>query len=130
MADGSLLKLFNSHLLEFLDDVISIFPNNLDLKTGKTFIEGIKKVNPKKLIEIWKYNIVDIYDDEIQSGDHNFFLNKDYKNDLPADHDTKLVKTIEDVKYLLKNTSIKNRNKAIKYVQNLTKMSKMYFNKF
>ena len=69
MADGSLLKLFNSHLLEFLDDVISIFPNNLDLKTGKTFIEGIKKVNPKKLIEIWKYNIVDIYDDEMESRD-------------------------------------------------------------
>ena len=80
MTTTSLLKLFNNHLIEFLEDVISIFPDNLDLKTGKTFIEGIKKINPKKLIEVWKYNISDIYEEEIQKGDQSFFLNKDYKN--------------------------------------------------
>ena len=128
MTTTSLLKLFNNHLIEFLEDVISIFPDNLDLKTGKTFIEGIKKINPKKLIEVWKYNISDIYEEEIQKGDQSFFLNKDYKNDLPIDHDNKLLKTINDIKSLLKNTSKKNRENAIKYIQNLTKMANMYFN--
>ena len=29
------LKAFNNHLLEFIEDVIRIFPENLDIKTGK-----------------------------------------------------------------------------------------------
>ena len=32
---SSLLKAFNNHLLEFVEDVIRIFPENLDIKTGK-----------------------------------------------------------------------------------------------
>ena len=124
---NSILKLFNNHLIEFISDVISIFPNNLDLKTGLTFIEGIKKVNPRKLIEIWKLNIVDIYQEQIEKNNFAFFLDKNYENDLPIDHDNKLVSIIEDIKSLLKNTSKENKNKSMKYVQNLSKMSNLYF---
>ena len=56
---SSLLKAFNNHLMEFLDDVIRIFPENLDIKTGKTFAEGLKKAGyatdpeySKKLISL------------------------------------------------------------------------------
>ena len=34
---------------KFLDDVIRVFPNDVDVQTCKTFSQGIKKVNPKKL---------------------------------------------------------------------------------
>ena len=44
----TLNQLFCSQLIEFMDDIISIFPNNLDLKTGKTFIVGLTKVSKKK----------------------------------------------------------------------------------
>ena len=124
---NSILKLFNNHLIEFISDVISIFPKNLDLKTGLTFVEGIKKVNPKKLIQVWKINVVDIYKTQIAKNNFDFFLNKDYKNDLPIDHDNKLIAIIEDIKSLLKNTSKANQTKAMKYVQNLSKMSNLYF---
>ena len=33
----TLKELFCNQLLEFMDDILTIFPNNLDLKTGKTF---------------------------------------------------------------------------------------------
>ena len=124
---NSILKLFNNHLIEFINDVISIFPKNLDLKTGLTFVEGIKKVNPKKLIQVWKINVVDVYKNQIAKNNFDFFLNKDYKNDLPIDHDNKLIAIIEDIKSLLKNTSKENQTKAMKYVQNLSKMSNLYF---
>ena len=126
-AANSILKLFNNHLTEFIDDVISIFPKNLDLKTGRTFIEGMRKVNPKKLIQVWKIGVADVYKNQIESNNFDFFLNKDYKNDLPDDHDNKLITTIDDIKRLLKTTSDKNKYKSMKYVQNLSKMSNLYF---
>ena len=127
MADkSSLLKVFNNHLLEFIDDVIRVFPENLDLKTGKTFIEGLKRVNPKQLVNIWQNCIVIPYQKEIESGDQSFFLNKDYTNDLPQDGG-KALEMLENMRSLLKSTSHDNREKAMKYVQNLTKISKLYF---
>ena len=34
---SSYLKLFNNHLNEFIDDVLLIFPDDLDLQTCATF---------------------------------------------------------------------------------------------
>ena len=59
----TLKQLFCTQLIEFMDDIISIFPNNLDLKTGKTFIVGLTKVSKKKLIGIWKTSVVDVYEE-------------------------------------------------------------------
>ena len=56
----SILKAFNNHLTEFIDDLIVVFPDNLDIKTGKTFVEGLKKINPKRLPMIWKECVVDL----------------------------------------------------------------------
>ena len=125
---SSLLKAFNNHLLEFLDDIISIFPNNLDIRTGKTFIEGVKKVNPKSLILFWKESILDLYEDQIEKGDSTFFLNKDYKYDLGEQETNRAMEVINDIKNLVRETSQKNKNIAMKYMQNLTKLCKLYFN--
>jgi hypothetical protein len=122
---SSLLKAFNNHLLEFIDDIISIFPQNLDIKTGKTMIEGVKRVNPKKLISYWKENILNLYEDEITRGDHSFFINKDYNKDVGTEAQS--LRVLEDIRSLVKNTSDKNKDTAMKYIQNLTKICKLYF---
>ena len=122
---SSVLKAFNNHLLEFIEDVIRIFPNNLDIKTGKTFIEGVKRVNPKKIITYWRDNILMLYEKEILNGDISFFINKDYKNDIGAEVQT--LKVLEDIRKLVKNTTKDNKDKAMKYIQNLTKLCKLYF---
>ena len=36
-------------------------------------------------------------------------------------------KNIEDVRALIRNTSEENKDKAIKYLQNLTKICKLYY---
>tara|TARA_Y100001936_G_C15943739_1_gene596201 strand:- start:638 stop:1015 length:378 start_codon:yes stop_codon:yes gene_type:complete len=122
---SSLLKAFNNHLLEFIEDVIRIFPENLDIKTGKTFIEGIKRVNPKKIITYWRDNILNLYEAEISNGDITFFINKDYKNDIGTEEHS--LKVLEDIRKLVKDTTLENKNKAMKYIQNLTKICKLYF---
>jgi len=126
---SNLVKVFNTHLIEFIEDLELIFPDNIDIKTAHTFISGIKKVNPKKLIQVWKTSVLDCYGEEITSGDINFFLNKDYSNDIPTDSTDKFLSIIEDCRILLKNTSEKNKKKGIKYLQNLTKICNLYFTK-
>ena len=71
---SSILKAFGNHLIEFLEDVIRVFPENLDIKTGKTFIEGIKRVNPRRLVILWKECVLDLYEDQINDGDLNFIV--------------------------------------------------------
>ena len=122
---SSVLKAFNNHLLEFIEDVIRIFPNNLDIKTGKTFIEGVKRVNPKKIITYWRDNILMLYETEILEGDITFFVNKDYRNDIGTEAQT--LKVLEDIRGLVKETTQDNKDKAMKYLQNLTKLCKLYF---
>ena len=122
---SSVLKAFNNHLLEFIDDVIRIFPNNLDIKTGKTFIEGVKKVNPKKIITYWRDNILALYEKEILEEDITFFVNKDYRNDIGTESQT--LKVLEDIRVLVRGTTKENKEKAMKYLQNLTKLCKLYF---
>ena len=54
MADKSTLsRAFNTHLLEFLDDIIRIYPDNQDIAKAKTSIETIKKANPAIIIKAW-----------------------------------------------------------------------------
>ena len=123
----TLKELFCNQLLEFIDDILTIFPNNLDLKTGKTFIVGLTKVSKRKLIGIWKTSVVDIYEEAIMNGDKEYFINKDYSEDLGEGGTDKMMSVVEDVRVLIRNTSEENKDKAIKYLQNLTKICKLYY---
>ena len=123
----TLKELFCNQLLEFMDDILTIFPNNLDLKTGKTFIVGLTKVSKRKLIWIWKTSVVDIYEEAIMKGDKEYFINKDYSEDLGEGGTDKMMSVVEDVRVLIRNTSEENKDKAIKYLQNLTKICKLYY---
>ena len=123
----TLKELFCNQLLEFIDDILRVFPNNLDLKTGKTFIVGLTKVSKRKLIGIWKTSVVDVYEEAIMNGDKEYFINKDYSEDLGEGGTDKMMSVIEDIRGLIRNTSEENKDKAIKYLQNLTKICKLYY---
>ena len=58
MADKKTLsRTFNTHLFEFLDDIIRIFPDNLDIQTAKTSFQAIKQANPTIIIKTWYQHI-------------------------------------------------------------------------
>ena len=60
-------------------------------------------------------------------GDKNFFINKNYDDDLAEENKNKVLIIIDDVKKLMRETSEENRDKTMKYVQNLTKICKLYY---
>lgn len=124
----SLSKAFNNHLKEFVEDIIVVFPKDTELKTTQFFLEGLIKTKPRAVLEIWKININDKYKIEIEKGDYDFFINKNYTDDVSngGGSDT-LMKSIEKMQAKITNMSEKNKVKAMKYVQNLTKLCNLYY---
>ena len=128
MSDKTTIsKAFNTHLFEMLDDIITIYPESVEINTAKTSLESIKKMNPTTIIKVW-YNFVFLrYQTEIESGNLSFFFEKDYKEDLSnLNNNDTVLKLIDNVRAPLKNMSEENKQHTVCYLQNLNKLSQMY----
>jgi hypothetical protein len=124
----SILKAFTGHLIEFVNEIRNVFPNDSHLRTSGVFLEGLVKINPKSIIIGWKECINDLYKDQILKGDLEYFINKDYNEDLEgSDNKGKILKTIESFRDKIRNMGDDNKKKSVKYIQNLTKLCNMYF---
>jgi len=130
MEKSSLLSAFNTHLLELLEDLKNIYPNDINIKTASHLVGSMKKVNPKILIKGWKSCVNDEYKKEIANGDFDFFINKDYDKDIGNDltqNSSQILDAINLIKTKFRIMKNENRTKTIKYVQNLTKLCDLYF---
>ncbi len=120
----SVLSVFNNHFNEFINDVQSVFPDDPDILTAKNSIALIRKSNPKLLPKIWVTYIVGPFIKQIESGDINFFLNRDYTNDLVKNENyEKIMESIDRLRGPVKNMSKENQEKTMKYIQNLSKLA-------
>ncbi len=126
---NNILTAFNDHFVEFVADVQSVFPDDTDILTAKNALLAIRKANPKMIIKIWNVYIVGKYKNEIESGNLDFFINKDYSNDVAnADNSSKIVESIDRIRAPIKLMSKENQEKTMKYIQNLTKLAAIYVN--
>ena len=97
MADKStILKTFNAHFFEFLDDIIRIFPENNDIATARKSFETVKRANPTIIIKVWSKHVYTPYKEVIDQGNIEFFFEKDYGADLGAAANGKEVLRIVD----------------------------------
>ena len=123
----SIVGAFNNHFVEFLEDVQSIFPEDRQIKTAKNALLMLKKANPSAIVKIWKAHITSKYKDEIYQGNFNFFLLKDYSDDLSdTGNSSTIMESINRLREPIRNMGEENQAKAMKYIQNLTKISEMY----
>lgn len=123
----TIMKTFNKHFFDFMDDVITIFPENMDLETARNSFETFKKANPTTLIKVWHKYVYTQYHDYIEQGDISYFLDKDYSNDVRnVSNQSKTLDAINRLRDPLKNMGEKNKAHAVKYIQNLCKLCHMY----
>lgn len=123
MASVNFVTLFNDHFSEFVSDIQSVFPDDVDILTAKNSLIAIRKANPKLLVKIWRNYVVDPYKTQIETGDINFFINKDYSSDISAnDNADKIMRSIDRLRTPVKEMSAENQEKTMKYIQNLTKL--------
>jgi hypothetical protein len=123
----SLVPAFNSHLVDFFEDIQSIFPDNVDILTGKNSILAFKKVNPALIIRIWATYIASVYADQIEKNDISFFIGKDYKDDLIYTPNAEnIMAVINRIREPISLMNPQDQIKTMKYIKNLSKLSMMY----
>ena len=126
----TILKAFNQHFDELVKDVQHVFPRNMEILSSKNALYLIQKINPKLLIQFWKLYILDKYKNEIEAGDIDFFIKRDYTQDIPEsekNQESEIIKTIESIRKPLIEMDEENLKKVIEYLQNLTQLCSLYF---
>jgi hypothetical protein len=123
----TLLSTFNDHFIEFVNDIISVFPDDPDILTAKNSFLFFRKANPRLVIQIWNRYVVGKYKDIIEAGDIRFFIDKDYSLDLESsEYSGKIMEAINRLRNPVKLMTKENQMKTMKYIQNLTKISTLY----
>ena len=128
MADKStLLKAFNTLFFGFLDDIISIFQDDGDIKAAKTAFELFRKGNPTIIIKVWYSYVCVPYAERIAAGNLDFFIDKDYSTDLNILSNSRdIIKTIDKIREPIRNMTEENRKHSLDYLQKLSLLANGY----
>ena len=125
----SIMRVFNNHFFEMFDDILTIFPGNEEILYARTSFEYFKKLNPTLIIKIWYSHIYTPYKNEIDGADVSFFIEKDYEKDLGGivPNAQEIIQMINAVKHPVSTMTMENRVHTMKYIQNLSRLSVLYF---
>lgn len=124
----TLQKAFNDHFDEFMEDIVNIFPDDMDIRNSRNSIKMLRKANPKLLIQIWNKYVSSKYASQIEAGDITFFIDNDYNDDVGnMENATQIMTAVDRLRGPIKSMSPDSQEKAMKYIQNLKKIGDMYF---
>jgi hypothetical protein len=121
------MRAFNKLFFEFLDDIISVYPDNVDMLTGKESFSTIKRLNPTSIVKVWFSAVYTKYQKQIDAGDIDFFTDKDYSPDLTKVKNVQnVLDIINNIREPIKNMDDKSKDHVRKYIQDLSKLSTAY----
>jgi hypothetical protein len=125
----SYIRAFNCHFFAFLDRAAEIVdsPGNINIIVTRGSADLLKRANPSVLIKAWYSQVALKYSREIQSGDFNFFTDKNYETDLSEFSDkNKIVQMIDKLRACLKTINDEQKHELSKFVQELSFVSIQY----
>src|SRR6056300_939302 len=129
MDKSAILKGFNNQFEEFLDDVVVLFPENKEVKTTQTGLMMLRKANPKMIIGVWYRYVCEKYEEEIENENIEYFLTKDYSEDLKKNpNSSQVLQGIDKLREPLRQLEEANKKKTMQYLKNLNQLSKIYIN--
>lgn len=124
---GAVLKAFNTHFFEFIDAMIEIFPENRHLRTARNSFDMLKKANSTCIIKVWNTYVYTPYKVEIEFGDIDFFVLKDYSHDLAnLSNASRVLAIVDQIREPVRNMGDRNKQHTVKYIQNLSRLSAAY----
>jgi len=126
ISKSVIIKGFNQHFEEFIEDIQSVFPDDDEVKTMKNLLFIIKKTNPRLILETWNSYISVPYKEPIEKSDISFFINKDYA-DLNIVITDNISNFIERLRGYVRNMTEENQQKSMQYVKNLCNLTKLYY---
>ena len=123
---SQILSAFNNRFTEFVDDVRRAFPDDVDIATAANALAKLRKANPKIIIMAFKQYVSLPYKKEIEAGELNFFISKDYSQDVGGESASLILSKIDLLRKPVSEMNDSEQKKVIKYIQNLTKLADMY----
>ena len=128
MTDKSaILRAFNKLFFDFFTYIIDTISEKEEVTTAKTALEQIKKMNPTIILKSWCSFIYLPYQAVIDTGNIDFIIDKDYKNDVSKlSNADKLIKVINKIREPIREMNLEQREQAVYYIQGLSKLSMMY----
>ena len=122
------MRAFNKLFFEFIDDIISVYPDNIDMLTARESFVTFKRLNPTSIVKVWYSGVYCKYNAQIDVGDIEFFTDKDYSPDLTKVKNMQnVLEIINNVREPIKNMSMQNKEIITKYIQDLSKLSTAYY---
>lgn len=125
----TITKAFNKHFFEFMDDMLSIYPDNKVLRGGRNSFDTFRRLNPTSIIKVWYTFIYLPYRNEIDQGNMDYFLDKDYSSDLNRailHNKNKVLDQIDALREPIREMNEVSRQHTMRYLQNLCKLSQAY----
>lgn len=120
-------KAFNKLFFDFLDDIVSIYPDNKDISTSRTSFMSFKQMNPTIIIKSWYKFVYLPYTDVITAGDISFFFNKDYSADLQNTPGSKeIMRVIDEIRAPIQAMDDVNKKHSADYIFKLSKLSEIH----
>jgi hypothetical protein len=108
--------IFNNHFAEFINDICTIFPDNVRILSAKNALSTIRRANPKMIIKIWINYVATPYKNQIDRGDISFFLEKDYSSDfVDYTQSDNIMDYINMLRDPIRNMGEENQAKAMTY---------------
>ena len=127
MDKSHILKTFNDHFIEFIEDIIKVFPENSDLVAIKNSFINFRKLNPKLVIDVFRRYVIDKYSEEIDSNNVEFFINKNYESDFVySKRSSMIIEKIDKLREPVRLMSVNDQQNVLKYLKNLKKLSLLY----
>lgn len=127
-AKQTIQKAFNDHFADFIQDIVNVFPDNVDVAAASKSMTLLRKANPRLIIGIWNKYVSLKYAKQIDNGEIEFFTEKDYDEDTTRlENSEQVVNAINRIREPVRMMSTENQEKTMKYIQNLKKLCMLYF---
>ena len=117
-------KIFNDLIFILVNAVKDYFPTDPTISTAVKSLTAIRKMNPTLIYRVWVHYVDTPYKNEIKSSNIDFFVNKDYSEDLKDyTHDYKTISdAIDRFREPIKNMDEENQKIIMGYMQQLSKL--------
>jgi hypothetical protein len=130
MNKNQIIDTFNKHFMEFINDIERVFPNDTDIMSMRKSLSKSLILMPKVLIRMFNDSFVQIYSNEIDSGDLTFFIENDYRS-KHGYKDTDEVWVLDKIDILrepVRSMTPEEKLNVVQYLRNLKKLSDLYNN--
>ena len=122
------LVAFNSQLDEFIKDIKIVLAAHYEVTLACHAITGLKMINKTLIIGVWHSAITEVYMEQIKAKDYEFFLEKDYGNDLKGNSYADQINAgINNIRGHLRELNEADKETVLKYVENLCRLSNLYY---